>query len=71
MVTIPNFETEMLGKTFVESTSINKIEYVCMGYGDNQGTPYLIGMTQSPNGAAINTILLRNVTFVKNTNSVP
>ena len=64
MIHLSNFETELKGKTFKDTTLGMGTTYSCIGYGDNQGNPYLVGLTASPNGAGIKTVLLKNVEFI-------
>jgi hypothetical protein len=62
MIHISNFDTEMKGKTFTDTSSNKTLS--CIGYGDNQGNPYLVGLLATPNGAAMKTVLLKNVEFI-------
>ena len=65
MIHISNFDAEYKGKIFIDK-SIVGTEYICVGYGDNQGNPYLVGLAEGscPNRVTIKTVLLKNVEFV-------
>jgi hypothetical protein len=66
MINIPNFEVELKGKKFKDTSLGASVEYVVVGYGDNQGNPYLIGLTDggTPDRTFIKTVLLKNVEFI-------
>ena len=60
MLYLSKFDAEFHGKTFQDKKEIGQV-YTCMGYGDNQGNPYLIGMYDGGGKACLKTILLKNV----------
>jgi hypothetical protein len=62
MIHIANFDTEMKGKTFDEDCG--GTTYTCVGYGDNRGNPYLVGMYANGDKIYLKTVLLKNVEFL-------
>ena len=62
MINLPKFDSEYYGKTF-KDTGLGTT-YTCVGYGDNQGNPYLVGMVKSATGIRLVTVLLKNCEFV-------
>lgn len=66
MLTIFQFDTRFDGKNFKDTThsAFPQPEYECVGYGDNQGNPYLIGLN---NKFQLKTVLLKNVEFIRPT----
>jgi len=61
MIHIANFDTEFKGRKFKNE---NGTEFATVGYGENQGNPYLIGLTTDNGKVLIRTTLLKNVEFV-------
>ena len=55
------FEKLLLDSNFKNNKNQLSPEYECAGYGDNQGTPYLIGIDNKFN---LVTVLLRDVTLI-------
>jgi hypothetical protein len=64
MIYISNFDTEYKGKNFKDTSAPSGTVYACIGYGDNQGNPYLVGITNGQTGVIIRTVLLKNVEIV-------
>lgn len=69
MIYITEFEINFAKKAFTDTST--GAEYVCVGYGDNQGNPYLIGLASDDNipRAIIRTVLLKHVEFRNPTQS--
>jgi hypothetical protein len=61
MIHISNFDTEFKGRAFRSGTGTI---YTCVGYGSNQGNPYLVGLNDENGRVVIRTELLKNVEFV-------
>jgi hypothetical protein len=66
MIHIANFDTEFKGRKFKNE---NGTEFTTVGYGENQGNPYLIGLT-TENSLGVNKVLIRT-TLLKNIEFVP
>lgn len=65
MITIPNFEKDFIGTKFKDMGAPNGTTWTIVGYGDNAGTPYLIGLgTDSVGRNLIRTFLFRDIEFV-------
>jgi hypothetical protein len=62
MFNLPKFETEFYGKKFKDIG--NGAEYTCIGYGDNQGNPYFVGMNVDASGVIVRTVLVKHALFV-------
>ncbi len=66
MVYLSNFDTDFKGRQFKTSTST---EYTAVGYGDNPGNPYLIGLHKdASNRVTLKTILFKDAEFLPLTN---
>lgn len=61
MIYISKFDSDYAGRTFKDERGT---VYTCIGYGDNQGNPYLVGLTQTQTGAIMRTTLMKNVEFI-------
>lgn len=59
-----DFKKLLLGSAFKNRHHQLSPEYECVGYGDNQGTPYLIGIDTQFN---LVTVLLRDATLIPTT----
>jgi len=66
MLHIANFEQEFYGRTFKERLVSMQSDLTCIGYGDNQGNPYFIGMYVNQQTQSVNfrTVLLKNAEFL-------
>lgn len=63
MVTIPNFEVILKGKTYTDSTELlgKQLTYEVIGYGESPGNPYFVGLVKLPDGHfMIRTTLMKN-----------
>lgn len=61
MIYISNFDTEFKGRKFKNE---NGTEFTVVGYGDNQGNPYLLGLNNDNGKVIVRSTLLKNVEFV-------
>lgn len=63
MIHIANFDQIFVGRKFKDVSHIAtpQPEYECIGYGDNQGNPYLVGMNDK---FELRTVLLKHVVFI-------
>lgn len=68
MIHITEFDKQFYGKTFKDRTLGMQSDLICIGYGDNQGNPYFVGMYICQNTKTVNvkTVLLKNAEFVPN-----
>ena len=66
MINIPKFDDHFLSHKFknIHTGTV----YVCVGYGENQGSAYLIGTGAASSavgaGAVLRTFLLKDIEFV-------
>ena len=64
MIHIKDFDTKFAGQMFLDTG--NSAKYECVGYGDCNNAPYLIGIALDNNGSMIiRTVLLKNVLFLQ------
>ena len=66
MIHISNFDTDFKGRTFKDRSLGMQSDLTCIGYGDNQGNPYFVGMyvDQQYKSVNIKTVLMKNAEFV-------
>jgi hypothetical protein len=66
MIHLSNFDTEIKGRVFKDKTLRMQADLTCVGYGDNQGNPYFIGMyaDTTTNTVHFKTVLVKNAEFV-------
>lgn len=64
MIHISNFDANFTGRTFRDTSSGVSGLYTIVGYGDNQGNPYLVGLVEDKGRVFVKTVLLKNVEFV-------
>jgi hypothetical protein len=65
MINIPEFDTVFKGKKFSDKTIGMQSDLVCVGYGDNQGNPYFLGVYEDTVRKIIctKTVLIKNADF--------
>jgi hypothetical protein len=63
MIHIANFDTDYVGRTFTDRSLGMQTDLTCVGYGDNQGNPYIVGMYADQNSVNFKTVLLKNAVF--------
>ena len=63
MIYLAKFDEKFVGRTFRER-GMTGSELVCVGYGDNQGNPYLVGSYDVNNHTNLKTVLLKHVEFL-------
>ena len=63
MITIPDFDSLFKNKVFTSSTGT---QYVCIGYGDCNNAPYVVGVAEDKNTkkTIIRTFLFKDVEFL-------
>jgi 5,10-methylene-tetrahydrofolate dehydrogenase/methenyl tetrahydrofolate cyclohydrolase len=61
MIHISNFDVDFKGRKFKNE---NGTEFTVVGYGDNQGNPYLLGLNNDNGKVTLRSTLLKNVEFV-------
>jgi len=66
MLYLSNFDTDFKGRGFEDKTLGMQSDMVCVGYGDNQGNPYFVGMyvDQTRKTVHFKTVLIKNAEFV-------
>ncbi len=66
MIHITNFDADFYGKTFKDRSVGMQSDLTCIGYGDNQGNPYFVGMyaDQQTKSVGYKTVLLKNAEFL-------
>lgn len=63
MVTIPDFDTVLKGKTYTDAAEVlgKRVTYEIIGYGESPGNPYFVGLAKLPDGSfMIRTALMKN-----------
>jgi hypothetical protein len=63
MIYLAKFDEKYVGRTFRDKNSAGS-DLVCVGYGDNQGNPYLVGSYDVNNQSNLKTVLLKNAEFL-------
>jgi hypothetical protein len=63
MINIPNFEAGFVGRIFKDRTLGVQSDMTCIGYGDNQGNPYFVGMYVDTTSVGFKTVLVKNAEF--------
>ncbi len=64
MIHISDFDKEFKGRTFQDQSGTSSDKCTCIGYGESQGAPYLVGLVDNNGSVVIKTVLFRNVKFV-------
>jgi hypothetical protein len=64
MIHISNFDQDFNKRKFKDRSTGIGSDLTVIGYGDNQGNPYLIGIYSENNQVGLKTVLLKNVEFI-------
>lgn len=66
MIHITNFDNDFNGRTFKDRSLGMQTDLTCVGYGDNQGNPYFVGMYVDANTNSVHfkTVLVKNAEFL-------
>jgi hypothetical protein len=65
MIHLTNFDVDFYGRTFTDRSLGIQTDMTCVGYGDNQGNPYIVGMyvDQQTKSVNLKTALIKNAEF--------